>query len=55
MKLPIWDSPKEDSLFDDCDNWELPEEGVPGHVALPHNYKASDNGNLGIVDTDTRM
>lgn len=41
MKLPIWDAPKEDSLFDDVDNWELPEEGVPGAVR-PNHYKVSE-------------
>lgn len=29
LRLPIWDQPKADQVFDDHDYWELPEEGVP--------------------------
>lgn len=29
LKLPIWDMPKEDNIFNDADNWEVPEEGAP--------------------------
>lgn len=26
LKLPIWNEPKDDELYDDCQNWLLPEE-----------------------------
>ncbi|GFR83667.1 ammonium transporter Rh type C [Elysia marginata] len=26
LKLPIWDEPREDNLFEDADNWDIPEE-----------------------------
>ena len=43
MKLPVWDAPKGESLFDDSETWELPEEGVPGDsVAVKNHYKVNE-------------
>ncbi|KAL5019944.1 hypothetical protein ScPMuIL_002836 [Solemya velum] len=40
MKLPIWDSPNEDHLFDDSEKWNMAEEGVEEH----HSNNANSAG-----------
>lgn len=41
LKLPIWEEPREENLFEDADNWELPEP-TNGHTerATAEKFKA---------------
>ena len=29
LRIPIWDQPDADEVFDDSDFWEMPTDGVP--------------------------
>ena len=29
LRIPFWDQPTADEVFDDADFWEVPSEGVP--------------------------
>uniref|UniRef100_A0A0B7B1C0 Ammonium transporter AmtB-like domain-containing protein n=1 Tax=Arion vulgaris TaxID=1028688 RepID=A0A0B7B1C0_9EUPU len=41
LKLPIWNAPEDEHLFDDSENWEVPDEGVPLGNSSNH-YKISN-------------
>uniref|UniRef100_A0A2C9JEJ5 Ammonium transporter AmtB-like domain-containing protein n=2 Tax=Biomphalaria glabrata TaxID=6526 RepID=A0A2C9JEJ5_BIOGL len=42
MKLPIWNQPKDNKIFNDSDNWEVPEHSVP-EPELFNMYKVSNS------------
>lgn len=43
LKLPIWDQPTQEQLFDDYSYWEIPEEGFP----VGHDVEGNHHGNDG--------
>ena len=34
MRIPIWDKPQGENLFDDTDFWEIPDEGFASQCVL---------------------
>jgi len=49
LRLPIWDKPKDQQLYDDSSYWTLPEEGFP--YAACEEQKAERNGKTEAVDS----
>lgn len=52
LRLPIWDQPKGDQVFDDTDYWEMPEEGFPvgdvTEVTIVRSGPANDTSNTKV-------
>ena len=34
LRIPVWNQPKDDQVFDDTDYWEVAEEGFPGSATV---------------------
>ncbi|XP_059163934.1 ammonium transporter Rh type A-like isoform X2 [Physella acuta] len=45
LKIPIWDMPKDEDIFNDTDNWEVPEEGFTAEKSS-NQYKVSNSNHI---------
>ena len=48
LKVPIWDAPQGDLVFDDRSNWELPDFNLPEVKVDKHQANGDSNASTGV-------